>query len=296
MPGLVPEHRSAAPVEGHPDHPIGERGLSGWHLPPRPGRRMDLVATEVQMAVGEEARELVDQSLDELERVGRLGIDRDLGDAGGPASVPGCRGATSDQVRVGGQPGRRVARHVELGHDAYPEAPGVVDECPNLVVAQVSAVLGDGVQARPHCALDPVRLVVGEVQVQDVQVEQRHGIECAMQCLGSDPVPTDVDQQPTPGQGCGSVAVIAARSGPRPRRSVPRCAHRAVRVHRARPGSHGPVSTELAPRITVETLGLAAHQAIASCAVVTSSSDAIAASSRTFRFRSWSVSMSFSHS
>ncbi len=155
------------------------------------------------MGVGEQRDRLVDQPLEELEGGLRLGVDGHTCDPDRAARLVGRVGSRRRQVRVGSQPRGGVTGHVQLRHDPDAQPGGVVDQVPHVVVGQELAVVGNGVQPWPDPALDAMRLVVAEVQVQDVEPCERHRVESPVDRRRGDPVPAHVEEQASPGErGC----------------------------------------------------------------------------------------------
>jgi len=144
---------------------------------------LQLVATDVEPVVREDAGQLGVDGLDDVVRLvvddvelagRRLDGRVELPDVVGPPRV-GAR----DDVRVDLLPaGGRVARHVDLGDDADTAGAGVLDDVAQVVV-RVDLARGVGVPGHLRVGLDGdgPRLRVVEVPVQDVELGQGHGVE-----------------------------------------------------------------------------------------------------------------------
>ena len=97
-------------------------------------------------------------------------------------------------------PAGGVARDVELGHDPDAALGRVGDDHAHLRLREKVAVRAQLLEFGMGQALDPEALVVGQVQVQDVQLHDRHGVEIALDHLHRLPVPGDVDHEAAPGE------------------------------------------------------------------------------------------------
>jgi hypothetical protein len=88
--------------------------------------------------------------------------------------------AVAIQIRIRGERGVGVARHVDLGHDGHKPILSVFDDLPVLLLrvkaACSTANFGAAAMFRkvgPGFHFDPPSLVVGQVQMQSVQLVQR---------------------------------------------------------------------------------------------------------------------------
>ena len=84
-----------------------------------------------------------------------------------------------------------MAWHVDLRDDSDEALSGVIDEVaelPSGVVAAGPISCGPGGanvgELGPSGDLDPPTLVIGQVQVQDVHLEERHDVDHAVQLFG----------------------------------------------------------------------------------------------------------------
>ena len=88
-----------------------------------------------------------------------------------------------------------MAGYIELRHDADRAVGGVVDK-----ITQFPVRIGVGAgKFRVGVGAEPKALVVGEVQVKDVQLVESHHIECAFQGRERDEVSDRVDHHAAPG-------------------------------------------------------------------------------------------------
>ncbi len=102
------------------------------------------------------------------------------------------------QFRMGYNPAGRVAREVDLRHDADAAGLRAGNELADLVLGEVLTIRTLGLQLGVRPAFDPEALVVGEVEVQHVELHQRHAVQIALDHLDRLPVTGHVDQQTAP--------------------------------------------------------------------------------------------------
>ena len=95
------------------------------------------------------------------------------------------------------EPARDVAGHVEFGHDADAPVRRRSHQRIEFVYAVRRPSVGEfGMGAGPKAE----GLIVGQVEVQHVELEERHGVQGVHQRLGADEVPGGVDHEPPPGE------------------------------------------------------------------------------------------------
>ncbi len=139
---------------------------------------MRLVAADVNVRARGQRGQLADHVVQEA--VGDLLVDAQRAEADLDAGVERWGDAVAVQLRIRGQRGVGVAGQVDLRHDVDVAAAGVLDQLCVLglrVVAagvavhgRAAAVLG---QLRPRLDHQPPALVVGQVQMQPVQLVER---------------------------------------------------------------------------------------------------------------------------
>ena len=118
-----------------------------------------------------------------------------------------------------------MARHVDLGHDRDEPARRVRDDLAVVVLRVVSRPAPSTPVPRPPTSvsagqpvdLDAPALVVGEVQVQVVDLEQRDVVDVALDLVDREEVPGDVEHRAAVGEPRG-VLDVDSRDGPRRRR------------------------------------------------------------------------------
>ena len=93
-----------------------------------------------------------------------------------------------------------MSRHVELGHDANAALGGIGDYLPCLILGVVVPVRAQFVELGVAFALDAKPLIVGQVPVQHVDLNRRHGVEVPQNHLQRHPVAGDVEHQAPPGK------------------------------------------------------------------------------------------------
>src|SRR5258708_29993955 len=139
-----------------------------------PVRPVDLVAPDVEVTVCEETTHLAVKFGDE-------GIDLFAGRVEGV--IHGSRARrrldARAQLRIRLEPAASMAGGVELGNDAHAVIGGVVDHVAHfgLSVVAIAGLL----ELREQLALDPEALVVAQMKVQDIELDQLHGVDLALQ-------------------------------------------------------------------------------------------------------------------
>ena len=168
-----------------------------------------LVASEVNELIGKDLGELGEDRVDGAASVGVFDVEAGVVDAEARAGSPRVADITDTPIRVCGKPTRGMAGYVKLRHDADRAVGGVVHK-----VSQFGMRIGVGAgKFRVGVGAEPKALVVGEVQVKDVQLVERHHIECAFQGRERDEVPDRVDHHAAPGV-VGRVVNLGGVEGP----------------------------------------------------------------------------------
>ena len=164
-----------------------------------------LVTADVDPRAGGQLHQFGHDILDEL--VGALLADAQRGEPDLDALVERRSLAVAGQLRVGGERRIGMAGQIDLRHDGHVPARRVGDDLAVVVlrvVATASAVcLGQAAvlsQARPALDLDAPALVVGEVQVQDVELEQGHVVDVALHVVDAEEVARDVEHRAAVGE------------------------------------------------------------------------------------------------
>ena len=119
------------------------------------------------------------------------------------------------QLRMRDDPACRVARDVEFRHDADAASRRIGDDPAHLLLGEEVAIRALALELGVGQALDAEALVVGQMQVQDVQLHDRHGVEIALDDLDRLPVARDIDHEPPPGNRGWSLMAAAGRYQPR---------------------------------------------------------------------------------
>src|ERR1700745_2871641 len=105
-----------------------------------------------------------------------------------------------------------MAGRVELCNNADAAIMRIRDEVTDLRLCIVVDFRSHARQFGKHLALDAKPLIVGKVPVQNVHLHRRHAIEIALEHIERNEMPTNIDQQATPGKtrlildrdgGCG---------------------------------------------------------------------------------------------
>ncbi len=211
MEDLVPAHHPLAETGedgGEPAIEVGlERGVVLEALGPHerldrsallPLRPLDLVAADVPVGVGKERRHLGDEVFEEPVGLLPRGIEGRREDA-----EPALDRERPRRAGVGGitrEPRGRMARHVELRHHPDPAVAGVGHDLADLLLGIEEPVGALLLEQRETPALHPEALVLGEVPVEDVELDRGHSVELPLDRLGRLPVPADVDQETAPGE------------------------------------------------------------------------------------------------
>ena len=144
---------------------------------PVPLLALVLVAADVHVRVWEECGHLAEESVEELVDLLARWVERGFKDSG--PSFYTIRPRRTSQLRVADEPTRRVARHVELGHDAYAALARVGDYLARLRLRVEEAVGAEACETRKFFALDAEALIFREVPVKDVELDGGHRVEVA---------------------------------------------------------------------------------------------------------------------
>jgi hypothetical protein len=214
------------PLVGQPQ--LGQACRDGRVGLPLPGGAF--VSAEVQVVSGEERQDLVEHVAVEPER--RLGdVEHVLADAPVDPDVELAAGVAELPVR--GYRRLRVAGAVDFGHDGDEPRGGVRHDLSDVLLRVVAAVphpvvLAGGLpgvsdqgggpprsdldQPRVALNLQPPALVVGEVQVQDVELVQREQVDEAQHELLGHEVSCHVEHRAAPAEpgGVGNLEVREA--------------------------------------------------------------------------------------
>ncbi len=161
-------------------------------------KRLHLVATDVKVGARSHCTELADHVINESVRLLFVHAERTPADVGSRIESRGPRAAR--QLRIADEGGVDVARHVDLRHD---------QDVACLCVAQYVLVILLGIEAprsasdlreRPHRGQLRARidlyspsLIVGQVQVQHVQLVQREDVEVLLHFPHREEVTADVE-------------------------------------------------------------------------------------------------------
>ena len=154
----------------------------------------DLVAAEVQELVGKDVGELLEKRVDGAQDARVVHVQTGVVNAEARARR-GVRGSVrGPPLRMGREPTGDMARHIQLRHDPDGAVGRVGDQRTHLV-HRIGVLAG---QFRVGLGLKAKPLVVGEVQVQHVQLVEGHGIDRTAQGVEGDEVAHRVDHEPAP--------------------------------------------------------------------------------------------------
>ena len=103
-----------------------------------------------------------------------------------------------------------MTRHIELRNHADAAIPRIFDHLMNLVLRVVDAVRSFFLQQRELLAFGPEPLIVGEMPVENIQLDRLHAIKIALNHRDRYKVATDIDHQAPPRK---SGLVVDADSG-----------------------------------------------------------------------------------
>jgi hypothetical protein len=203
------------------------------------------VAADVQVRPGRQRGQFPDHVLDEPVR----GLGRDAQRAVPDRGVGArrWRDPVAGEFRVGDLGGVHVPRHVDLGHDGDEARGGVPDQVAILRLGEEAAA--DAVHAgagrgpdrgepRPAVDLDAPALVVGEMQVQVVDLEAADLVDVPLDLVRGVEVPGEVQHR----AAVGEPRVVhdgAARDGPVPHQLAQRLGAGEQAGRGVRPEGHG---------------------------------------------------------
>ncbi len=211
---------------------LGHEGLRARAR--RPAGLLRLVATDADEGGGEQLHHLVEHRAEEVD--GRLAhVEDRLVDA--PARphrrlVGVLRDVGHGEFRVGGDDGSRVAGQIDLGDDRDRAGCGVGDDLAEIVLRVEAAVRSTVARCVPRGAvlalraptahlgelregvdLDAPTLVVGQVEVEDVQLVPCREVDEAEDVGLREEVPGDVEHDAAPAEA-GCVLDRRGRDGP----------------------------------------------------------------------------------
>ncbi len=190
-------------------------GLSAGGRVGRPVLGVDLVAADADDRGVEERDDGVQRGLCEVQRSLVRAQDVRVETPPGPHLERLGRPAAGSELGVGGEQSLHVPRQVDLGDDRDAPGPGERDDLPQVLLGVPAAVRGviertpvDSVNRRgvsprgdllePRVPGDgqPPSLVVGEVEVQDVELALRGKLDEPHHLVLRQEVPGDVEQDP----------------------------------------------------------------------------------------------------
>ena len=154
-----------------------------------------LVASEVNELVGKHLGELGEERVHGAADLGIPDVEADVVYAEARTGPVHVALAPEAPIRMCRQPTRGMAGDIELGHDADRPVGGVVHEITQVGgrIGVGAGEFGVGVGAKPEA------LIVGQVQVKDVQLVERHHVEGAFEGFEGDEMPDRVDHHAPPG-------------------------------------------------------------------------------------------------
>ena len=155
----------------------------------------DFVAAEVNELVWEHVGQLAKERVDGTANFDVLDVQADVVYAESRTRSLDSAVAIDAPIRVCRQPARGVTGDVDLRHDANGPVGSVVDK-----IAEFGGRIGlDTREFRVARGAEAKSLVVSEVQVQDVQLVERHHVECASERIQRDEMPNRIDHHGAPG-------------------------------------------------------------------------------------------------
>ena len=169
-----------------------------------PRAAVDLVAAHVQVRVGEQRGHLADEAVEERVELLARGIHAMVVEA--ELALDLVRPGRARQLGMSDEPAPRVARHVELRHDADAAVARVLEDLARFLGRVEVPVRAQAVKPREARALDAEPLVLGQVPVQDVELHRGHAVQVALDHLWRLPVPAAGQ----PGRGVNSSSVISS--------------------------------------------------------------------------------------
>ena len=163
-----------------------------------PVGREGLIASDVDVGIGEDLGHLGEKRRDQLIGFFAGGIEGVGGDA--KLAADACGGGAAGERRIGDQPGGAVAGHLKLRHDADAAVVRVGDDLARLLLRVEEAVGALRCERGESEALHPEALVFGEVPVEDVHLDGGHGIEGALDDVDGFEVSAAIDHESAPGE------------------------------------------------------------------------------------------------
>src|SRR2546427_9951237 len=151
---------------------------------------IDLVSANVKVGVGEKLGHLVDELLEEFISPFLCGINNGIRSLW----IDLVRTGVAGQFWISDKPRPTVAGRIELREDADAAIVRVGHKVAELALRIIHAIGSHLVQLRKALALDAKALVIGEVQVQNVQLYRRHPIHITFEHIERNEVAADVDE------------------------------------------------------------------------------------------------------
>jgi hypothetical protein len=180
-----------------------------------------LVPADVDVRAGGERCDLADDLVDEP--VDRLLADAERAEPDLDAAVQVGRDAVARQLGIRRERCVRVPGHLDLGDDGDEPVLRVPDDLPVLALRVPAAGPASDLrrpamarQAWPGPDCDAPALVVGQVEMQAVELVEGHEVDEPLHLARPVEVPRDVEHQATPSEA-GPVVDHAQRDTPRPR-------------------------------------------------------------------------------
>src|SRR5207302_4589314 len=152
---------------------------------------IDLIPANVKVGVGEKLGHLVDELLEEFISPFLGGISNGIRSL----RIDLVRTGVAGQFWISDKPRPTVAGRIELREDADAAIVRVGHKVAELALRIIHAIGSHLVQLRKALALDAKALVIGEVQVQNVQLYRRHPIHITFEHIERNEVAADVDEQ-----------------------------------------------------------------------------------------------------
>src|SRR6185312_16618032 len=138
------------------------------------------------------ADEAVDESVDALACwIEDTGVAR-------PATTDRVRPRSAGVLRIADEPCARMSRHVELGHHSNATIARVCHDFADLCLRVVETVRAHALQFGITFALDANALIVGQMPVQNVELDGGHAVERALDLGYGLEVTAHVDEQSAP--------------------------------------------------------------------------------------------------
>src|SRR5438552_12404714 len=151
-----------------------------------------LISPDVDICVRKKRRHLTKKLIEKLVNLLARGIERRLKNS--HATFNRVRTRRTAQLGITNQPTGAMTGYVKLGNDTDGALAGVTDKLPYLVLAVIESIRSHLMKLRKFFALNAKSLILGQMPMQNIELDRRHRIEVALEKFHRLKAKTDIDQ------------------------------------------------------------------------------------------------------